>query len=130
MLLSPQRQEVLQSLMQHVLTTLGTSLQQQLTDISAGGILQLLLELQYLHAAMTVYVSSRLEADFVRLGADMTQRVQNLHEELQNGQVQQLQAWLGKGQGAGWEQRIQAALAQALTLSSQTQQLNLRALQI
>ena len=129
MLPSAQKQEVLQSLLQHVLLTLSNSLQQQLTDVSIGGLLQLLLELQYLHAALTAYISTRLEADFVKIGAVLTQRIQHLHDQAQDEQAAQLDSWMSKSQGSSLPQQVQAGLAQALKMSGQMQQLNLRALQ-
>ena len=129
MLPPPQKQEVLQSLLQHVLSTLGKSLQGQLTDISIGGLLQLLLELQYLHAALKAYISSRLESDFVKLGAELTKRVHELHDLARDEQAAQVDAWLGQRPGSDWPMHMQAGLAQVLTVSSQVQQLNLRALQ-
>lgn len=129
MLPSAQKQEVLQSLLQHVLSTLSNSLQQQLTDVSIGGLLQLLLELQYLHAALTAYISARLEADFVKIGAALTQRIQGLYDQVQHEQAVQLDSWMNQSQNTSLPQRMQASLAQALRLSGQMQQLNLRALQ-
>ena len=129
MLPPAQKQEVLQSLLQHVLLTLGKSLQGQLTDISIGGLLQLLLELQYLHAALKAYISSRLESDFVKLGSELTQRVHELHDLARDEQAARVDAWLGQRPGSDWPAYMQAGLAQVLTVSSQVQQLNLRALQ-
>lgn len=123
------KQEVLQSALQHILSALGKSLQEQLTQISIGGLLQFMLELQYLHAALTAYISSRLEADFVELGAELTQRLLDMTDQAQDGDAVQLEAWLGHSQGDTWPQRMQAGLAQVLKMSSQMQQVNLRALQ-
>lgn len=129
MLPPPQKQEVLQSALQQILSTLGKSLQGQMAEISVGGLLQIMLELQYLHAALTAYISSRLEAEFVKLGAELTQHLQDVIDKGQDGQAVQLDSWLGHTPGSNWPQQMQAGLAQVLKSSSQMQQMNLRALQ-
>ena len=100
-----------------------------LQSLSTGALLQLLLELQYLHAASTVYVSSRLEESFVSLGALLTQQIQDAQAQEQQAQLDQLDGWLQQGQGADLLQCMQARLAQVLTVCSSSQQSNLRALQ-
>lgn len=124
----PQRQEVLQSLLQHTLDCFKSSVATQLPDISTGGLLQLLLELQYLHAALAPYISSRLEQTFVELGAVLTERIQALQEQEQQAQAQHLDAWLSQAQGSDMMECMQARLAQVLSLCSAGQQYNLRAL--
>ena len=124
----PQRQEVLQSLVQHTLKCFNKTLAVQLPDISTGGLLQLLLELQYLHAALAAYISSRLEQTFVALGAMLTERIQDMQEQEQQAQAEQLTAWLSQAQGSDMMECMQARLAQVLSLSSAGQQHNLRAL--
>ena len=131
MLPSEQRQEVIQSLLQHVLQSFKNAVEMQLADISVGGLLQLLLELQYMHAALAVYVSSRLEQKFVELGALLTERIQDapqVEQQEQQAQAEQLDAWLSQAQGQELLDCMQARLAQVLTMSSAGQQHNLRAL--
>jgi len=126
---APQRQEVLQSLLQHTLECFKKTLAVQLPDISTGGLLQLLLELQYLHAALAAYISSRLEQTFVELGAVLTERIQEMQEQEQQAQAEQLNVWLSQAQGSDMMECMQTRLAQVLSLSSAGQQHNLRALQ-
>ncbi|KAL3158707.1 hypothetical protein ABBQ32_011445 [Trebouxia sp. C0010 RCD-2024] len=123
----PQRQEVLQSLLQHTLMRFQKALLTTLQDLSTGGLLQLLLELQYLHAASTVYVSTRLEQSFADIGALLTKQIQDA-QELQ-GRSDQLSCWMSQAQGSDLLECMQARLAQVLTLCSTSQQLNLRVLQ-
>ncbi|KAA6419700.1 MAG: hypothetical protein FRX49_10424, partial [Trebouxia sp. A1-2] len=96
----PQQQEVLQSLLQHSLERFNMTLAAQLPDISTGGLLQLLLELQYLHAALAAYTSSRLEQTFVELGAMLTEHIQATQEQEQQAQAEQLNVWLSQAQGS------------------------------
>ncbi len=125
---APQRQAVLQSLLQHTLECFKKTLAAQLPDISTGGLLQLLMELQYLHAALAAYISSRLEQTFVELGAMLTERIQEMQVQEQQAQAEQLTAWLSQSQGSDIMECMQARLAQVLSLSSAGQQHNLRAL--
>lgn len=125
---SEQRQEVIQSLLQHILQSFKSAVEMQLSDISVGGLLQLLLELQYMHAALAAYVSSRLEQKFVELGALLTERIQDAQQQEQQAQAEQLDAWLSQAQGQELLECMQARLAQVLTMSSAGQQHNLRAL--
>ena len=122
----PQRQEVLQSLLQHTLTCFRKALVSTLQGLSTGGLLQLLLELQYLHAASTVYVSTRLEQSFADIGALLTKQIQEARE-LQ-GCSDQL-GWMSQTQGSDLLDCTQTKLAQVLTLCTSSQQHNLRALQ-
>ena len=128
MLPSEQRQEVIQSLLQHILQSFKNAVEMQLSDISVGGLLQLLLELQYMHAALAAYVSSRLEQKFVELGALLTERIQDAQQQERQAQAEQLDAWLSQAQGQEMLECMQARLAQVLTMSSAGQQHNLRAL--
>lgn len=123
----PQRQEVLQSLLQHTLMRFQKALLSTLQDLSTGGLLQLLLELQYLHAASTVYVSTRLEQNFADIGALLTKQIKDA-QELQ-GRSDQLSCWMSQAQGSDLLECMQTRLAQVLTLCSTSQQLNLRMLQ-
>lgn len=123
-----QRQEVLQSLLQHTLDCFSQTLPSQLSDISTGGLLQLLLELQYLHAALAAYISSRLEEKFVQLGAALTEHIQDMQEQQQQVQTKQLDVWLSQAEGSDMMECMQARLAQVLSLATAGQQHNLRAL--
>ena len=125
---SQMQQEVMQSLLQHILHTVKKALKVHLANMRTGRLLQLLLELQYLHAALTAYMSSRLEQDFVDLGAILTERIQDAEEEDQQCQSQQVQNWLSQAQGSGLLECMQARLAQVLTTSTTGQQYNLRTL--
>ena len=75
-------------------------------------------------------MSSRLEQDFVDLGAILTERIQDAEQEDQQSQSQQLQKWLNQTQGSRLLECMQARLAQVLTLSTTGQQYNLRTLRI
>ena len=119
---------MIQSLLQHVLQSFKSAVEMQLSDISVGGLLQLLLELQYMHAAFAAYVSSRLEQKFVELGALLTERIQDAQQQEQQAQAEQLDAWLSQAKGQELLECMQARLAQVLTMSSAGQQHNLRAL--
>lgn len=125
---APQRQEVLQSLLQHTLECFTKTLAVQLPDISTGGLLQLLLELQYLHAALAAYISARLEQTFVKLGAVLTERIQQKQEQEQQAEAEQLNVWLSQAQGSDMMECMQARLAQVLSLSTAGQQHNLCAM--
>ena len=123
----PQRQEVLQSLLQHTLDCFKKALLSSMQDLSIGGLLQLLLELQYLHAAATVYVSSRLENSFAEIGAVITKQIQET--QAQQVQSDQMRCWMKQVQGSDLLECMQTRLAQVLTICSSSQQHNLRALQ-
>ena len=127
---SEMQQEVMQSLLQHILHTAKKAMKVHMANMSIGRLLQLLLELQYLHAALTAYMSSRLEQDFVDLGAILTERIQDAEQEDQQSQSQQLQKWLNQTQCSRLLECMQARLAQVLTLSTTGQQYNLRTLRI
>lgn len=98
-------------------------------DLSTGGLLQLLLELQYLHAAATVYVSARLEQSFAEIGAVITKQIQETQPQELQVQSDQVSCWMSQVQGSNLLDCMQTRLAQVLTLCSSSQQHNLRALQ-
>ena len=125
----PQRQEVLQSLLQHTLDRFKKALLSTLQDLSTGGLLQLLLELQYLHAASSVYVSTRLEQSFAEIGALLTKQIQETQAQEMQVQSDQLKCWMSQAQGVDLLECMQTRLAQVLTMCSSSQQHNLRALQ-
>ena len=124
-----QQQEALQSLLQHVLDCFNEAMAASLQDLGTGALLQLLLELQYLHAAFAKFVSSRLEHSFVQLGARMTEQMQGAQARDQQAQLDQLSSWMMKAQGSDLLQSMQCRLAQVLTVCSANQQISLRALQ-
>lgn len=123
-----QRQEVLQSLLQHTLDRFEKALLSTLQDLSTGGLLQLLLELQYLHAAAAVYVSTRLEQSFAEIGALMTKQIHETQAQELQAQSDQLTCWMQQVQGSDLLECMQTRLAQVLTVCSSSQQVNLRAL--
>ena len=125
----PQRQEVLQSLLQHTLDRFKKALLSTMQDLSTGGLLQLLLELQYLHAAATVYVSTRLEQSFAEIGAVITKQMQDTQAQELQAQSDQVSCWMSQVQGSDLLECMQTRLAQVLTICSSSQQHNLRALQ-
>lgn len=124
-----QRQEVLQSLLQHTLDRFKKALLSTMQDLSTGGLLQLLLELQYLHAAAAVYVSTRLEQSFAEIGAVITKQMQETQAQDLQAQSDQVSSWMSQVQGSDLLECMQTRLAQVLTICSSSQQHNLRALQ-
>lgn len=125
----PQRQEVLQSLLQHTLDRFKKAFLSTMQDLSTGGLLQLLLELQYLHAAAAVYVSIRLEQSFAEIGAVITKQIQEIQAQELPVQSDQVICWMQQVQGSNLLECMQTRLAQVLTMCSSSQQHNLRALQ-
>lgn len=125
----PQQQEALQSLLQYVLDCFKKAVATTLQDLGTGALLQLLLELQYLHAGLANYVSSRLEQSFVELGACMTEQIQEAQPQEQQACLGPLSSWMIQSQGSDLLHSMQARLAQVLTICSTSQQCNLRALQ-
>lgn len=125
----PQRQEVLQSLLQHALNCFRKALLSTLQGLSTGGLLQLLLELQYLHAASSVYVSTRLEQSFADIGGLLTKQIQEAQALELQVHSDQLNFWMSQAQGSDLLERMQTRLAQVLTVCSTSQQQVLRALQ-
>ena len=98
-------------------------------DLSTGGLLQLLLELQYLHAAAAVYVSTRLEQSFAEIGAVISKQIQEAQAQELQVQSDQVNCWMKQVQGSDLLECMQTRLAQVLTTCSSSQQHNLHALQ-